>query len=149
MRGGGRPLDERGQVSLLIIGFAVVLLSFAVVVVNSSAAYLQRQGLDSVADGAALQGADLGSVGLLGGIGQEQRLVQSHGEVDAAVREHLRSTGAYDRFPGLRYDVRVDERAGSVTVTVRAPLDLPLTLPGLAWDAPVSATGRAAVYVEP
>ena len=32
-------------------------------VVDASAAYLQRQGLDTVADGAALRGADLGATG--------------------------------------------------------------------------------------
>ena len=32
-------------------------------VVDSSAAYLQRQGLDTLADGAALRGADLGATG--------------------------------------------------------------------------------------
>lgn len=143
-----RPGDERGQVSLLIIGFAIVLVSFAVVVVNASAAYLQRQGLDAVADGAALQGADVGSVGILGSGGAGSRLVQGPREVEAAVRHHLRVTGAYDRYPGLRHEVRVDAAAGAVTVTVRAPLDLPLTLPGLAWTRPVAATGRAAVFVE-
>ena len=53
--------DERGQATVMIIGLAVVLLMAAVVVVDASAAYLQRQGLDTVADGAALAGADAGS----------------------------------------------------------------------------------------
>ena len=41
--------DERGQASVLIIGFAVVLAMVVALVVDSSAAYLQRQGLDSLA----------------------------------------------------------------------------------------------------
>ena len=55
--------DEQGQVTLLIIGFAGILLMAIVVVIDASAAYLQRQGLDNLADGAALYGADLGSAG--------------------------------------------------------------------------------------
>ena len=46
--------------TLLIIGFAGILLMAIVVVIDASAAYLQRQGLDNLADGAALYGADLG-----------------------------------------------------------------------------------------
>ena len=49
--------DERGTVTLLIVGFAVVLLMMAAVVTDASAAYLQRQGLDTLADGAALTAA--------------------------------------------------------------------------------------------
>ena len=45
----------------MIIGLAVVLLMAAVVVVDASAAFLRRQELDTVADGAALAGADAGS----------------------------------------------------------------------------------------
>jgi hypothetical protein len=56
--------DEQGQVTLLIIGFASILLMAIVVVIDASAAYLQRQGLDNLADGAALYGADLGSAGI-------------------------------------------------------------------------------------
>ena len=39
--------DEQGQVTLLIIGFASILLMAIVVVIDASAAYLQRQGLDA------------------------------------------------------------------------------------------------------
>ena len=46
--------DEQGQVTLLIIGFAGMLLMAIVVVIDASAAYLRRQGLDNLADGAAL-----------------------------------------------------------------------------------------------
>lgn len=148
MRWGRKHEQETGQVSLLIIGFAMVLLMATAVVVNASAAYLQRQGLSTVADGAALQGADLGSAGTYGQGIPDQRLRQTHAAVDAAVVAHLRATGAYERYPGLRHQVRVDQAVGEVTVTVRAPLDLPLTLPGSEWSPRVVATGRAAVMVQ-
>lgn len=38
-----RVRDERGQVSVLIIGFAAVLLLAIAVVIDASAAYLQRK----------------------------------------------------------------------------------------------------------
>lgn len=149
---GRGPADvragEEGQVSLLIIGFTLVLLMVTVVVVNASAAYLQRQGLSTVADGAALQGADIGSTGTYDLGIPDQRLRQTHRQVDAAVAAHLRAVGANDRYPGLRHQVRVDQAVGEVTVTVRAPLELPLKLPGSGWSTQVVATGRAAVVVQ-
>ena len=45
--------DERGTGMLLIVGLAFVLAMMAAVVTDASAAYLQRQGLDTIADGAA------------------------------------------------------------------------------------------------
>ncbi len=50
--------DERGQITVMTIGFLVFLGLLAVVVINSSAAFLQRQQLDNLADGAALAAAD-------------------------------------------------------------------------------------------
>jgi hypothetical protein len=47
--------------TLLIVGLAVVLMTAIAVVVDATAAFLQRQGLATVADGAALAGADAGS----------------------------------------------------------------------------------------
>ena len=52
------PRDQAGQATVMIVGFAVVLAMLMVTVVDASAAYLQRQGLDTLADGAALRGAD-------------------------------------------------------------------------------------------
>jgi hypothetical protein len=50
--------DERGQVTVMTIGFLVFIGLLAVVVINSSAAFLERQRLDNLADGAALAAAD-------------------------------------------------------------------------------------------
>ncbi len=49
---------ERGSVTPLIIGFAVVVALLVAVVVDASAAYLRRQGLNSAADSAALAATD-------------------------------------------------------------------------------------------
>ena len=142
-----RHHDERGQVTLLIIGFAGILLMAIVMVIDASAAYLQRQGLDNLADGAALYGADLGSSGVYDEGLPAARLLQQEDAVRAAVRSYLHEVGAETRFPGIAAVVRVDTNGRSVTVTLRAPLDLPLSIPGSPEAPVVGASSTAAVTV--
>lgn len=143
---------DRGQTSLLIVGLAVVLLMAVAVVVDASAAFLRRQELDTVADGAALAGADAGSRNLralyAGGVGAADRLAQAEQVARAAIADHLRRTGAHAAYPGLRVRVAFDAAADTVTVSVEAPLDLPLTLPGAPGSTTVGATGSATVEVD-
>lgn len=143
---------EEGQAAVLIIGLASFLVLAIVVVVDASAAFLQRQGLDTVADGAALAGADAGSNNaetLYGsGVGSRERLDQAEALARSAVADYLNRTGARSDYPGLRYDVGFDPTDNSVIVRVRAPLDLPLTIPG-SPDRPVVGTvGSAVVQIE-
>ena len=144
--------DERGQSTVLIVGLAGFLLFAIVVVVDASAAFLQRQGLDTVADGAALSGADAGSRNLEtlygSGVGSQQRLEQAEALARAAVEDYLNRTGARSDYPGLRYDVAFDPADNSVVVQVRAPLDLPLTIPGSPQRPVVGTVGSAVVQVE-
>ena len=145
--------DERGQASVMIIGLAVVLLMAVAVVVDASAAFLQRQDLDTVADGAALAGADAGSRNLEvlygEGVAEAARLDQAEAVARAAVVDHLRRTGAYAAHPGLTVEVRFDPAADAVIVDLHAPLDLPLTLPGGPQATVVGAVGSAVVELEP
>ena len=107
-----RPRDERGSVTPLIIGFAVVVALLVAAVVDASAAYLRRQGLNSAADAAALSATD--------GLQGEQ--VYTHGlgkraEIDPAaarayVAEYFASSGIRRRFPGLDYSVADDGHHG-------------------------------------
>ncbi len=146
----GRARDERGQMTLMIIGFAVVLLMLIAAVVDASAAYLQRQGLDSLADGAALAGADAGASGedvYTSGV-DEERLRLFAETARAGVGDYLARSQAYADYPGLRFEVRVDAANRSVTVRLRAPLDLPLTVPGSPERAIIGATGSAIVSPE-
>jgi hypothetical protein len=145
-----RRRDDRGQASLLIIGLATFLAMAVALVVDATAAYLQRQGLDTLADGAALRGADLGATGrdvYEGGVPAE-RLELTAAQVRQAVGDYLRGTGAYARYPGLSYRVRVDPASQSVEVSLSAPLDLPLTIPGSPERATIGATGSAVVGVD-
>ncbi len=97
------PRPERGQATILIVGLATVLAMGVAVVTDASAAYLQRQGLDNLADGAALAGADLGAAGddvYTGGIGDD-RLAVTEAEARAAVQAYLQRAGAHAKYPGL------------------------------------------------
>ena len=142
--------DEHGQATVLIVGLAFVLAMAVALVVDASAAYLQRQGLDTVADGAALRGADLGATGrevYTSGVPRD-RLDVTAAAVRGAVHDYLAASGAYGRYPGLSFSVDVDRVTSTVTVHVEAPLDLPLTIPGSPGTATIGANGSAIVVAE-
>ena len=143
-----RGRDERGQATVLIVGFAVLIAMVIAMVVDASAAYLQRQGLDTLADGAALRGADLGATGedvYEGGVPRDT-LALTAAQARAAVGAYLHDAGAYSRYPGLSYTVRIVGHR--VEVSLHAPLDLPLTVPGSPGRAVVGAEGSAVVGVD-
>ena len=128
----------------LIVGLALVLALAVAVVVDASAAYLHRQGLATLADGAALAGADGGAEAdeiYLSGI-PEDRLAQRADRARVAVADYLTAAGARERYPGLDVAVRVE--GDRVVVALRAPLELPLTVPG-APERPIVAADAAAV----
>jgi Flp pilus assembly protein TadG len=142
--------DERGQATVLIVGLATVLAMTIALVVDATAAYLQRQGLNTLADGAALRGADLGATGrdvYEGGVPTE-RLELTAAQARQAVGDYLRGTGAFARYPGLSYRVRIDPAAQRIEVSLTAPLDLPLTIPGSPEQATIGATGAAVVGID-
>lgn len=141
-----RRRDERGSTIPMIIGFALVLILLVGVVVDASAAYLRRQSLDTLADGAALRGADLGASGTWFFQGREtgQRVPLTTSSIDAVVRSYLRATGAYGRYPGLRYRVHVDSVSQTVDVELATHLDLPFSGPGIS-STTVRARGSATV----
>ncbi|WP_412904377.1 pilus assembly protein TadG-related protein [Aeromicrobium sp. 179-A 4D2 NHS] len=120
---------ERGNVTVLTIGFLAVLGMLVVVVVNASAAFLERRELMNLADRVALHAAD----GLdrdrvyAGGIGGEAVLDAT--EAQALVR------GIVPRGVAMRLRTTQDRVEVDLTRTVR----LPLVPPGF----PSSATIRA------
>ncbi|WP_109508358.1 pilus assembly protein TadG-related protein [Nocardioides speluncae] len=139
--------DERGQTTPMIVGFFFILAILVAVVVDASAAYLQRQSLATLAEGAALSGANGGVTGASSyadGIG-EQRADLDATAARAAVAQHLREAGAYERYPDLAYTVAVTE--DGVVVRITAGLDLPLAVPGTAGGATIGAKGSAALEI--
>jgi hypothetical protein len=141
--------DERGSTIPLIVGLAAILLMGIALVINASSAYLQRQSLDTLADGAALRGADLGAAGVYGDGGLTQaRLLQERGAVEKVVTAYLQSVGADQTYPGLEVTARVNVADRSVTVTLRAPVTLPLRVPGSPARPVVGASSTAAVTIQ-
>lgn len=135
--------DERGQVTVMIVGFFVVIGLLAVVVVDASAAYLRRQSLDNLADGAALAAADGVQGEVVYTTGIDGAATIDAASADRYVRDYLRSTGAVRERPGLSWTV--SRSADSVRVRLAEPLRLPLTPPG--WHQRTQVTGESAVQL--
>lgn len=140
-----RRRDDGGSAAPLIIGFAVVIILTIGVVIDASAAFLHRQSLSSVADGASLAAADAGAQGrevYSGGL-DDQPLDLATAQAREGARRYLTQIEAFGDFPGLTYEVvvRVDE----VVVRVSAPVELPFTVPGAPDRPRVSASSSASV----
>lgn len=137
--------DERGQTAVLIVGFMIVVALTVVVVVDATAAYLRRQALDTLADGAALAAADglEGEQVYLRGLGTTAAVDPEHARL--LVGEYLDAVGAWGRYPGLSH--RVETAGDRVVVRFAAPLDLPFAVPGVGDSATVTATGAAVISV--
>jgi Flp pilus assembly protein TadG len=116
--------DERGQITVLTIGFFVFLGLLVVVVVNSSAAFLQHQELDNLADGAALAAAD--------GLSRDdfyRHGVGSHVQIDQA--EARRLVASYLGASGERVTVvRISADGDQVHVHIERAVDVAIAPPG-------------------
>jgi flagellar basal body rod protein FlgC len=121
---------EDGQITVMTIGFFVFLGLLAVVVINSSAAFLQRQQLDNVADGAALAAAD----------GLSRADFYRRGEVVLDDAEARRLIGAYVRGDGIRV-VAVSTDGDQVHVRLERTVDLAITPPG--WTSQTTIVSEA------
>ena len=138
-----RP-EEDGQTTLLIIGFFLVAVLLVVVVVDASAAYLRRQELDALADGAALAAADAIDESAVYSRGLGAEAVLDPGAARQRVAEYLAQVGAHGRYAGLRYAVVA--AGDSVEVRVTTPLELPFAPPG--WDGRTQVSGTAVAVAQ-
>jgi hypothetical protein len=141
----GERQREEGSVTPLIIGFAVVVAMMVGAVVDASAAYLRRQGLNSAADAAALAATDgiQGEEVYTHGLGKRAQI-----DPEAArryVEDYVTSSGIRRRFPGLDYSVQTT--TNTVVVRIVAPMDLPLHVPGVGTGVDVSGTAASVVVV--
>ncbi|MDP9820358.1 pilus assembly protein TadG-related protein [Nocardioides massiliensis] len=142
--------DDAGSVAVLVIGFFIVALTLVAVVVDASAAYLERQRLTALADSAAIAAAD----GVQGEQVYERGLPRpgrdSRVDIDphaarSYVAAHLTATDAWREHPGLSWTVRSDGDA--VVVELRAPFELPLGVPGVG-DGTVTGRSSAVVVLD-
>lgn len=137
--------DQRGSITPLIIGLAVIVAMLVVVVVDASAGFLRRESLNSVADAAALAATDgiQGESAYTIGLGEHVAVDQVAAR--RFVTEYLTRSGAIRKYPDLTWAVSV--RGQRVAVRLSAPLDLPLPLPGMDPRASIVAMSSAVVTV--
>jgi hypothetical protein len=123
---------ERGSVTVMTIGFLVLLGLLTVVVVNSSSAFLERQRLNNLADGAALSAAD----GLdESGFYTDRRVALDPDEARQLVSDYL--AGERVRV------VAVSTDGDTVSVHLERELDLALTPPGWTSRTTIVADAKA------
>ena len=139
MTRASRSADERGQVTVLVVGFFFVVATLVAVVVDASAAYLQRQRLANLADGAALAAADAVDLDALYADGVGQSVILSDAAARQQVTDYLAVAGA--DVVGLRWTVAAT--GDEVQVQVSGMLELPLGVPGVAQEIRVTAAGAA------
>ncbi len=121
---------EDGTITVMTVGFLLFVGLLAVVVVNSSAAFLQRQQLDNVADGAALAAAD----------GLNQDAFYRTGEITLDDQQARRLVRDYVTGEGIRVtSVRID--AGQVSVRLERTVSLAFAPPG--WQSRTTIVSEA------
>ncbi len=126
-RGGCLPVGkprEDGQIGVLVIGYVVLALLLAAVVMAASAVYLEHKKLLSLADGAALAAADSFMVGDIGGGSvPSPSLVEER--VKAAAGSYLTDSGAFGRHDHLVLTAGTGSEPGGTAVVVLAAVAHP------------------------
>ncbi|MFI5427640.1 pilus assembly protein TadG-related protein [Aeromicrobium sp. UC242_57] len=113
---------EEGQITVMTVGFLVVIGLLVVVVVNSSAAFLERRKLDNLADGAAIAAAD----------GLSRDTFYEKGDIVLDRSQARRLVRQYVTTPGTRV-ARVSISDDEVTVRLERRIDLAIRPPG--WSS--------------
>ncbi|MDA3022126.1 MAG: pilus assembly protein TadG-related protein [Actinomycetota bacterium] len=116
--------DERGSVLLLGVGFVIVCLLAIAVVTDVSAAFLQRRSLMSMADAAAIAGAQAIDQDAYYADGASIGTRLDPGLVRAAALGHLVRTNASTTIPGLQVN-GISSDGVHVLVALSSPLRLP------------------------
>ena len=135
--------DEEGQMTVLIVGFVLLALLLAAVVMATSAIYLEHKKLLSLADGAALAAADSYVVGDI-----EGSSVPSASLVDervlGAVDLYLGNSEAFSMHDHLEVSSETGSSPGGTAVVVlRAIAHPPLVTFLLPEGIPVEARSTA------
>jgi uncharacterized membrane protein len=132
--------DERGQLTLLMVGFTAIVLILLAVVTDVSKAFLVRRDLAQLADGAALAGTRGVSGSVVEGTVGEGGVELSQSAAEAEVGRYLEAVGqgGYDT---LEWTVDVD--GAQVVVRLEAVIDLPLTVPGTSGTTTVAASASS------
>lgn len=130
-----RPLDEDGSVLLLTLGYALLTLALVFVCANATTLYLEQKRLDSVADAAALAGADGFTLAVVGGAPVAEL---SDGEVWAQASEIVEVVGGEVTLTSASTPDGVSAR-----VTVSGAWHPPLVSLFVPEGVPLSATATS------
>lgn len=135
---------DEGQTTVLTIGLCAVLIALMLVMLAATTVQLQHRRLQSLADSAALAGAE--ELGFR--LGEDPGVVLADGDVAASARAHLTAVGAGQAVPGLGgMTAGVDDDGATVVVTLDARVDLLATAGpfagALPLSVPIEATGSS------
>lgn len=137
-----RARGDEGTITVLAIGFTVVLVMLVTLVVDVSAVFLAQRSLSGAADAAAVAGANaLDEDAVYRGATGE---VLPLGDVQSAVDEQVGVAGLGERFPGL--DVVAGSDGATATVVLGADVPLPfvgVVAPDASWRVEVRASARS------
>ena len=133
--------DERGSTLLLTIGCCVLGLAVIIVTIGATSLYLERKRLFTIADGAALAGAEAFDLADVRREGDRLVVELTPAEVSAAVTEHLTATAGIDGGLRIVHATTLDGRSATVTLgTVWRPPIVGELLPA---EVPIEVTSVA------
>ncbi|MFF0904153.1 UNVERIFIED_CONTAM: pilus assembly protein TadG-related protein [Kocuria sp. CPCC 205316] len=154
-RGRGRDEDwdraasrdqgrDDGQVTILVIGFAVVLLLLTVVVMGVTAVYVGERKLQVLADNAALAAADTFVALDPGEAGAPPATVLDDDAVAGAAAAYLDTVRAWSGTPGLALAAPTGSPDGrTAEVTLSAVVHPPVVNLLVSDGIPITATSEA------
>jgi uncharacterized membrane protein len=136
-----RRSRDDGQITLLIIGFVMIVVLLVGVVANASKAFVYRRSLASWADGAAVAAAqNVAEDVVYAGPALEDLPISADG-ARAAVAGYVGRHGLAERFEQFDSSVVVDPTAATVTVAFRARM--PFALAGEVGGVTITAEATA------
>jgi uncharacterized membrane protein len=133
---------EDGQVTLLVIGFMMIVVLLVGVVANASKAFVYRRSLASWADGAAVAAAQNVAEDVVYTDPVLDELPISAAGARGAVADYVARHGLSERFDQFDSSVVVDPTAATVTVAFQArmPFALAGDVGGITIGAEATAT---------
>jgi len=151
----GATTGDEGRITILVLGYFLVVAVLLGVVVGIAGVQVQRQRLFALADAAALDAADALAVEAYYGTGLEPgatALPLTDESVRASVDAHLAGVGAASRFDGLAVaggTGTLDGVTAQVQLTaVATPPMVPRVVNTFVGGVPITVTARARSAVE-
>jgi hypothetical protein len=138
--------QDDGQITLMIIGFVMIVVLAVGVVANAAKVFVYRRSLASWADGAAIAAAQSVAEDVVYAGGTVEVLPISATGARRVVDDYVDRNRLADRFEDLHVAVGIDPAAA--TVTVEFGVRVPLVLSGDAAGLPVSAAATATAPLE-